>query len=69
MQTTTLDQSERVWLSPHPLPILAGLVAALIWTYWLVLPGLVAQWWNEDEYSHGFLIPIVSALSRLDQAG
>ena len=61
MQTTTLDHPERVSLSPHPLPIVAGLVAALIWTYWPVLPGLVAQWWNEDEYSHGFLIPIVSA--------
>ena len=48
---------------------LAGLVAALIWTYWLVIPGLVAQWWNEDEYSHGFLIPIVSGVSRLDEAG
>jgi exosortase len=60
MQTTTLDHPERVSLSPQPLPIVAGLVAALIWTYWPVLPGLVAQWWNEDEYSHGFLIPIVS---------
>ena len=40
--------------------MVAALVAALIWTYWLVIPGLVAQWWNEDEYSHGFLIPIVS---------
>ncbi len=61
MQTTTLAHTERVSLSPHPLPMVAGLVAALIWTYWPVLPGLVAQWWNEDEYSHGFLIPIVSA--------
>jgi len=34
---------------------------ALIWTYWLVIPGLVAQWWNEQEYSHGFLVPFVSA--------
>ena len=61
MQTTTLDHPERVSLSPHPLLIVAGLVAALIWTYWPVIPGLVAQWWNEDEYSHGFLIPIDSA--------
>jgi exosortase len=60
MQTTTLEQPERVWSLPHPLPVVAALVAALIWTYWLVLPGLVAQWWNEQEYSHGFLIPFVS---------
>ena len=43
-----------------PLPLVAALAAAFIWTYWLVIPGLVAQWWNEDEYSHGFLIPLVS---------
>jgi len=60
MQTTTLDQPQRVSLSPQPLPLVAALVAAFIWTYWLVIPGLVAQWWNEDEYSHGFLIPLVS---------
>ena len=60
MQTTTLDEPERVWLSPHPLPMVAGLVALLAWTYWLVIPGLVAQWWNEEEYSHGFLVPLVS---------
>ena len=60
MQTTTLDQPARVWLPAHPLPVAVALVAALVWTYWLVLPGLVAQWWNEEEYSHGFLIPLVS---------
>jgi exosortase A len=60
MQATTLDQPERVWSSPHPLPVVAALVAALIWTYWLVIPGLVAQWWNEQEYSHGFLVPFIS---------
>ena len=42
--------------------LLAGLalVGLLFWTYWPVLSGLVAQWWNEDDYSHGFLIPLVS---------
>jgi exosortase len=38
----------------------AAAVALLIWTYWLVLPELVTQWWNEDEYSHGFLVPLIS---------
>ena len=37
--------------------LLAGL---LIWAYWPVIPALVAQWWNEDEYSHGFLILPIS---------
>ena len=50
--------------SPHQrlCPTLAVVLAlAFLWTYWPVIPGLVAQWWNEPEYSHGFLIPLVSA--------
>jgi exosortase len=37
-----------------------ALVATWAWAYWLVIPGLVAQWWTQEEYSHGFLVPIVS---------
>ncbi len=39
---------------------MGALLALLLWTYWPILPGLVAQWWNEPDYSHGFLIPIIS---------
>ena len=39
----------------------AALVAAFGWCYWPVIPGLVAQWWNEPEYSHGILVPFISA--------
>jgi exosortase len=60
MHTATVDQPGRLWFPPHLLPLAAALVAALAWTYWLIIPGLVAQWWNEPEYSHGFLVPIVS---------
>jgi exosortase len=60
MNTTVLDRSQRLWFpSPH-LVLAAALTAALVWTYWLVIPGLVAQWWDQPEYSHAFLIPIVS---------
>jgi exosortase len=38
----------------------AVLSALFVWAYWPVIPDLVAQWWNEDEYSHGFLIPFIS---------
>jgi exosortase len=50
---------------PQVLPVgliavVAGLTGLIIWTYWLVLPGLVMQWWNEEEYSHGFLVPFIA---------
>ena len=70
MHTSTLEQSARVSLPPASLVLAAALVGALVWTYWLIIPGLVAQWWDEPEYSHAFLIPIVSgalAWSRRDE--
>ncbi len=42
---------------------LVGLAIALgliILIYWPVLTGLVTEWYNDDNYSHGFLIPLVS---------
>jgi exosortase len=36
---------------------LAGLLVAL---YWKVLPPLITQWWDDPNYSHGFLVPLFS---------
>lgn len=47
-------------LTPSFLLGVAAVLAALVWTYWLVLPGLVTQWYNEEEYSHGFLVPAIA---------
>ncbi len=67
MYTFSLSRSEqshhdrtRAGLSPFWIPVAGALAAAMVWTYWLVIPGLVAQWWNEPEYSHGFLVPVIS---------
>jgi len=38
--------------------LLAGLVG---WLYRPVLVALVRQWWDEPDYSHGFLIPLIAA--------
>lgn len=37
---------------------LAGLI---LYLYWPTLAGLVWQWMTDEDYSHGFLIPLVSA--------
>jgi exosortase len=37
--------------------VLAALVAIL---YWPILQKLVADWWDDPNYSHGFLVPIFS---------
>ncbi len=37
--------------------VFAVLLGAL---YWSILRDLVAQWWDDPNYSHGFLVPLVS---------
>lgn len=39
----------------------ALLVAVLIGLYYPVLWRLVQQWYNDGDYSHGFLVPVLSA--------
>jgi exosortase len=61
VHTTAIAQAQRFWWPPRYLVLALALAAAFAWTYWLVIPGLVAQWWGQPEYSHAFLVPIVSA--------
>jgi exosortase len=42
------------------LPVLC-IGIALLSLYTAVLPHLIADWWNDPDYSHGFLIPLISA--------
>src|SRR5688572_2260782 len=37
--------------------LLGGLLLAL---YWKILSALVTQWWDDPNYSHGFLVPLFS---------
>ncbi len=36
------------------------LLAALTMLYWSIVRDLGIQWWDDDNYNHGFLIPIFS---------
>jgi exosortase len=49
--------------SPGRLPVwqVAVLAALLFWLYLPTLTHLVAQWWNDQNFSHGFLVPPFSA--------
>ena len=38
--------------------VLLGLL--LLGLYWHILLGLVDDWWNDPNYSHGFLVPLFS---------
>ena len=46
---------ERTWVQ---VSVLAGLFFA---AYYVPLKALVNVWWNNEDYSYGFLIPLVSA--------
>jgi exosortase len=48
---------------PAVLPIwqLAVLGALFLWLYWSTLGHLIAQWWRDPNFSHGFFVPLFSA--------
>lgn len=50
---TPFPRKEKLLLS------IALLIAATL--YWTVLPKLVHDWWDDPNFSHGFLVPLFSA--------
>ena len=58
-----------VAMSPRPISTsvawnaaaIGALLAAVVWLYSDVVPGLVRQWASDDDYSHGFFVVPVAA--------
>lgn len=53
--------AERLAPEPLPLPWLILLAAAVAATYHETLTWMAQQWWKDEYYGHGLLIPLVSA--------
>lgn len=37
----------------------AAVAAAIVFVFWHVIVNLTAQWWDDENYSHGLLVPFV----------
>jgi exosortase len=48
-----------VWSQIAPTAGVLGIT--LLGVYWNILRGLTAQWWDDPNYTHGFLVPLFSA--------
>lgn len=48
-------------LSRTAIALLAVLfLTALIWSYWTTLTAMAYKWWNDPQYSQGYLVPFFS---------
>lgn len=36
------------------------IIPLLIWMYYRIVPEMVLDWYKDDNYSHGFLVPIIA---------
>jgi len=40
--------------------VLLALVGILATLYWVIVRDMISQWWDDANYSHGFLVPLLS---------
>ena len=53
------DTGIQAALPPWQLLVLSGII---LWLYRSILIHLVGQWWHDPNFSHGFFVPLFSAL-------
>jgi exosortase len=53
--------SKQEYLADFPIANYLFLLVAIGFAYASVIPGMVADWYNDPNYSHGFLVPLISA--------
>ena len=59
IETTSLDYDVSEHARWTDLGLVAGLfILILAVLYGAILRDLVRQWWEDDNYSHGFLVPL-----------
>lgn len=52
------EQTVAAGVSPNRAGLVLLVFVGLLGTlYWRILPNLVQQWWDDANYSHGFLVP------------
>jgi exosortase len=55
--------------STAPFWQIATVAALTLWLYWPTLVHLLAQWWQDPNFSHGFLVPVFSGFIVWQQRG
>ena len=55
--------------STAPFWQIATVAALALWLYWPTLVHLLAQWWQDPSFSHGFLVPVFSGFIVWQQRG
>ncbi len=54
-------KSKYAYLADFPKINLLFLLLALGAAYATIVPGMISDWYNDENYSHGFLVPVISA--------